>query len=286
MKSFIKVIDPGFYTSIQDKGRYGYRHIGFPVSGAMDFYSFERSNLLVGNIENEAGLECTIKGPSLLFSGPSWVAISGANAKILLNEKKVNIDKPFFCDLGDLLKLGNIYNGQRCYISFGGGISTERIYGSRSQYYPLTVNSKILKSDKIPIKGKLKIEKVKLKLVSSVKYNCSIDVFKGPDWNMIDNDIQKKIINSSFEIGSNNRMAYRISGSGLHNKLSISSSSVLPGTVQITPDGDLIIVMRDGQITGGYPRILQLTDKAQYKLAQCYSGQLINFQINESCKLL
>ena len=81
-------------------------------------------------------------------------------------------------------------------------------------------------------------------------------------------------------------MAYRISGSGLQNKLSISSSSVLPGTVQITPDGDLIIVMRDGQITGGYPRILQLTDKAQYKLAQCYSGQLINFQINESCKLL
>ena len=57
MKSFIKIIDPGFHTSIQDNGRYGYRRLGFPVSGPMDKYSFTTANKLVGNFKDEAVLE-------------------------------------------------------------------------------------------------------------------------------------------------------------------------------------------------------------------------------------
>ena len=285
LKSYVKIIDPGFYTSIQDNGRYGYRNIGFPVSGAMDFYSYQKSNLLVGNTNNEAALECTIKGPSILFSGPSWVAISGAKTEILINNKKVKSDKPFFCDLGDFLKLGNIYDGHRCYISFSGGIATEKIHGSHSQYYPLTNKSVINKADKIPINGKKTLEKIKLNTFNLKTFDGYIDVIRGPDWEMINNLTKNKLVDQEFVIGSNNRMAYILSGLNIKNRLSILSSSILPGTVQLTPNGDLIVVMRDGQITGGYPRILQLTEMSQSKLSQCFLGQKIVFKISEPDKL-
>ena len=285
MKSYVKVIDPGFYTTIQDNGRYGYRKIGIPVSGAMDFFSYERSNLLVGNIGNEATLECTLKGPSLLFSSPSWVAVSGAKTDILLNDKKLKINEPFFCDLGDLLVLGNIYEGQRCYISFGGGIITEKIFASRSQYFPITNKSFINKADKIPIKSKKRIHKVNLNFTDLKLFDGLIEVLKGPDWEILSNPTKKKLINFQFKVGSNNRMAYQLSGLNIKNKLSIISSPILPGTVQLTPNGDLIIVMRDGQITGGYPRILQLTERSQSKLSQCFLGQKIIFKISEPDKL-
>ena len=285
MKSFVNIIDPGFYTSIQDNGRYGFRNIGFPVSGAMDFYSYERSNLLVGNKKNEATLECTIIGPSLLFSGPSWVAVCGAKTDIMLNNKKLKINEPFFCDLGDLLVLGKIYDGQRCYISFSGGIITEKIYSSRSQYFPITEKSIISKADKIPIKSKTRIQKINLNIPDLKIFDGFIDVFKGPDWEIISKPTKKKLINFPFKVGSNNRMAYRLSGLNIKNKLSITSSSILPGTVQLTPNGDLIVVMRDGQITGGYPRILQLTDKSQSELSQCFLGQTIIFKISEPDRL-
>ncbi len=74
-------------------------------------------------------------------------------------------------------------------------------------------------------------------------------------------------------------MAYRLTGSLPKNKISTPSAPVLPGTVQLTPNGDLIIVMRDGQVTGGYPRILQLTEKSQSDLSQFTNGKLINFRI-------
>ena len=112
-----------------------------------------------------------------------------------------------------------------------------------------------------------------------------IDVFKGPDWEIINNLTKKKLVDQEFIIGSNNRMAYILSGLNIKNRLSILSSSILPGTVQLTPNGDLIVVMRDGQITGGYPRILQLTEMSQSKLSQCFLGQKIVFKISEPDKL-
>ena len=81
-------------------------------------------------------------------------------------------------------------------------------------------------------------------------------------------------------------MAYRLSGGCLENKISSPSASVIPGTVQLTPKGELIIVMRDGQVSGGYPRILQLTENSQSILSQFKTGKVIKFKISEYDKFL
>jgi len=283
LKSSIKIIDPGFYTSIQDNGRYGFRRLGFPVSGPMDKYSFITANKLVGNFNNEPALESTFKGPKLLFSGPTWVAVSGAIIPVLKNDKFIELNKPFFCDLGDVLELGAAKRGVRSYISFSGGIIQNKVFGSYSQYYPITENATIKKGETISLKGLtnlLKQKKYNFE-INNLKFDQKLKVFEGPYWKHLDNDLKKKILNTEFKIGSNDRMAYRLSGSMPQNKISSSSASVLPGTVQLTPNGDIIIVMRDGQVTGGYPRILQLTEKSQSHLSQFMTGKSINFKISE-----
>ena len=113
-----------------------------------------------------------------------------------------------------------------------------------------------------------------------MKLNNVLEVYQGPFWNKLDNQLKNKIEKSEYTIGSNNRMAYILSGIGLKNEISTHSRSVIPGTVQLTPNGELIIVMRDGQVTGGYPRILQLTENSQSKLAQLGTGKLITFKIS------
>ena len=247
-------------------------------------------------LHQKLGYEVTIACMSYGERGESaklWKQSGMTLEKVKQNRKSeaekaaeaLNAHEIVFFDLGDFLKLGNIYDGHRCYISFSGGIATEKIYGSHSQYYPLTNKSVINKSDKIPINGKKTLEKIKLNTFNLKTFDGYIDVIRGPDWEMINNLTKNKLVDQEFVIGSNNRMAYILSGLNIKNRLSILSSSILPGTVQLSPNGDLIVVMRDGQITGGYPRILQLTEMSQSKLSQCFLGQKIVFKISEPDKL-
>ena len=288
MKSSIKVIDPGFYTSIQDNGRFGYRSMGFPVSGPMDKNSYKNANKLVGNLNNEAVLETTLKGPKLLFSEPCFVAVCGARTPVFKNDKNMELNKSFFCDLGDVLEIGVVEKGFRNYISFSRGICKEKIFRSHSQYYPITENATIKKGQNIDFTNPINLKNISINKVESndLCFNGELHAFHGPYWNNLDNEIKSKILNMEFKIGSNDRMAYRLSGVDIRNKISSLSASVMPGTVQLTPQGDLIIVMRDGQVTGGYPRVLQLTENSQSILSQFRTGKLISFKISEYDRFL
>ncbi len=280
MKSSIKIIDTGFYTSIQDIGRFGYRGIGVPVSGPMDYFSFNKANSLVENYNSEALLESTFRGPKILFSGNCNVAVTGAEVIIKKNDELMKLNEPFLCELGDVLDIGVVKNGFRNYISFRGGLTNEKKFGSYSQYYPITSKGTVFKGQNIFLKGSKKNIQTNYMSSKKMKLNKVLEVYQGPFWNNLDNQLKNKIEKSEYTIGSNNRMAYILSGIGLENEISTHSRSVIPGTVQLTPNGELIIVMRDGQVTGGYPRILQLTENSQSKLAQLGTGKLVTFKIS------
>ena len=63
----LKVLKAGFYTTLQDAGRFHYRNKGVPVSGVMDEMSVFKINSLLENHESSAVLEITMTGPTLLF---------------------------------------------------------------------------------------------------------------------------------------------------------------------------------------------------------------------------
>jgi biotin-dependent carboxylase-like uncharacterized protein len=130
----IEVIKPGLATTVQDLGRPGYYHLGIPLSGALDQYALRLGNLLVGNDEGAAALECTLMAPELLFRGNTVFAVTGAQLDIKLNGTLVDSHASHAARAGDRLSFGFMKSGARAYVAVAGGIDVPIVLGSRSTY--------------------------------------------------------------------------------------------------------------------------------------------------------
>ncbi|MCP4224416.1 MAG: allophanate hydrolase, partial [Actinomycetia bacterium] len=112
----VRVLKPGMATTVQDQGRPGYYSVGIPPSGSLDQYSSLAANLLVGNDESAAVLECTYLGPQLLFEAPTVVAVTGADLPPLLNGEPRPTWESFEVSEGDVLSFDFLESGARAYI--------------------------------------------------------------------------------------------------------------------------------------------------------------------------
>ena len=130
----IEIIKPGLATSVQDAGRPGYYHLGIPLSGALDQYAFVMANLLVGNDESAAVLECTLLAPELVFDADAVVAVTGAQAVPRINGVNAELNTALTVKAGDKLGFDFMRLGARIYIAVAGGIDVPLVLGSRSTY--------------------------------------------------------------------------------------------------------------------------------------------------------
>lgn len=130
----IEVLKPGLATSVQDAGRPGYYHLGIPLSGALDQMAFRLANLLVGNAEEAAALECTLLAPELRFTDDTLLAVTGAVTTVRLNDGEAPRNTAFTVKAGDTLKFGFMTLGARLYLAVAGGIDVPVVLGSRSTY--------------------------------------------------------------------------------------------------------------------------------------------------------
>ena len=277
----IKVLKEGLFTTIQDIGRFGYKNIGVPVSGSMDQTSAKLANLLLGNDESSAVLEMTLIGPTLEFMNDTYISITGADMNPSLNKQKVLQNKPLFVNKGDILYLSHSSNGMRSYLGIKGGFNSEKKLGSKSFYRGITKREKLIKNDKIKF-AKVTSSPMKMnKSINDFKINRKnkINVFKGPEFDLLDSNSKDIIFNTDFTIGVNNRMGYNLVEPIENSISSIISSPVMPGTVQLTPSGRLIILCRDCQTSGGYPRVLQLDKSSMDSLSQKTIGETIKLKL-------
>ncbi|AHY46203.1 biotin-dependent carboxylase uncharacterized domain [Rubrobacter radiotolerans] len=130
----IRVEKPGLLTTVQDAGRIGDYAIGMPPSGAMDLFSYEVGNMLVGNEPGAAGLEITYFGPELHFTESALVALTGAELPPKLNGEECPTWESFEVGEGDVLTFDYLKGGARAYLSVAGGIDVPEFLGSRSTY--------------------------------------------------------------------------------------------------------------------------------------------------------
>jgi biotin-dependent carboxylase-like uncharacterized protein len=279
----IKVLSPGFYTSIQDLGRFGYGEFGVPVSGAMDQFTAKLANQLLGNTTKEALLEITLGNCKLLFEKQLDICISGADFLPKINDTTVILNKVLTVEKDDILTFDRPVFGARCYLAISGGFQTEMVLKSRSYYKGITNVERVQKNEILQI---LEKSRPNPRSLSVIKINAEhfttniIKVYEGPEYNYLNDEQRKRLVNTTFTISKeNNRMGYRLNELIVNDLGAIITSSVLPGTVQLTPSGELIVLMRDCQVTGGYPRILQLTENAINILAQKSTGDSFNFRI-------
>ncbi len=277
----VKVIKAGFYTSIQDLGRFGHRDKGVPVSGAMDESSFKKANLLLENDVNTAVMEITMTGPTLQFETPTFICISGADIAPMLNDQAVGNYKVIQINSGDTLRFGKLQHGFRSYLAVKGGFVLETTLGSRSQYYPVTEMKHIKDGDEIPYDETESFVPAISELKPEDRYlKHKLKVFKGPEFGLLSDEQLTTIFSKSFSISKkNDRMAYQLEELVAGHSHTMLTSGTMPGTVQLTPSGRLIVLMKDGQTTGGYPRILQLSKESVGLLAQKKSRDHITFEL-------
>ena len=274
----IKFISKGLYTTIQDDGRFGYRNIGVPSSGYMDRESAQTANLIIDNPINNPVIEATLIGPTIKFEKSTFICITGSDFNPMLNESRISLYTPVKVNKGDILKINNSSIGSRCYISIKGGIKVDKVLGSKSYYPQISDSSIIEKGDEFKFETNNSEPNYKL-INQKFELNKNLKVFKGPEFNSLNKGSINKIIDQEFSIGINNRMAYNLKEKIQAGTTSIISSPVIPGTVQLTPSGQMIILHRDCQTSGGYPRILQLDEKSLNNLAQLRIGDKIKFEI-------
>ena len=277
----LKVLKAGFLTSIQDKGRVGFASIGIPVSGAMDSYSADLANSILNNSLEDAVLEITLGGCKFEFLEKTAICISGSDFSTTINNKSIPLNKRIVIYENDILSFGKVNYGVRSYIAVKGGFLSEKKLGSRSFYPNITKNFLIKKNDMIDYNSydtSLSASKASIKINKNHFESEIIECFRGPEFDFLNKEQQDKLLVQSFSISKDNsRMGYKLNEIVENNFAQILTSAVLPGTVQLTPSGKLIVLMRDCQVTGGYPRVLQLTENSINTLAQKTTNHKIQF---------
>ena len=291
MDNNILILSEGMHSSIQDLGRKGYRSYGIPISGAMDKYSAILANKLLNNDEGDAVMEMTLVGPKILFEDHSLIVITGADMSPALNGEPIMMNFVYAVNTSDVLSFGNLKIGVRTYLAVKGGFKTEVIFNSRSYFNGITKKDKIEKGDRLRIatyEKELEVTSSKIK-VKGVHFSTKkIEVTKGPEYNRLTKKQRELLFSKEFKIDSlNNRMGYQLKNKFVSIKNNeIITSITIPGAVQLTPSGKLIIMMRDCPTTGGYPRILQLTDIAINQLAQKREDDSFKFHLESSFDFL
>ena len=132
-----EILESGVQTTVQDwPGRQGYWDVGVPPSGPMDDLAFRFANRLVGNLDNAAGLECTMSGPAIRFHGDAVVALCGAAMSMTLDGKPAALWQAIPVRAGSTLKIGNVGagGGSRAYLAVRGGIDVPAYLGSRATF--------------------------------------------------------------------------------------------------------------------------------------------------------
>ncbi len=279
----IKVLSPGFYTSVQDLGRFGCADKGVPCSGVMDGYSAQLANQIIGNNKGDALLEITLGKCVLKFEKQTVICVSGADLSAKINYKAIDLNKAIQVNKNDVLSFDTVVYGVRAYLAVKGGIETPQVLNSRCFYQGITKQSVLKHDDYLPFKT-LNVDKVAKNAAVKIEMEHFTDkdllAYPGPEYDLLSFKQKTQLKTVVFSISNdNNRMGYQLVGLIENDLPSMLTSAVLPGTVQLTPSGRFIILMRDCQVTGGYPRVLQLSEQAINKLAQKTTDSKIQFII-------
>jgi antagonist of KipI len=283
-----KIVVPGPYTTVQDKGRFGYQQFGIPPTGALDRFAYRVANMLVGNAEDAAVLETTVMGPRMEVLAETDVAVTGGEAVITLNNQNVERWCSFRVKPGDVLSVGHVKSGCRSYVAITGGIGVPLVMGSRSCYVGAKIGGH---EGRILAKGDI-LKRAEGRLLASHRQmpKALIPVYSsevclravpGPQDDFFDEGLSI-FFRSEFTVSSNaNRMGYRLEGPKIMHKeglpKSIISEPSLPGGVQIPPDGQAIILLVE-QTVGGYTKIATVISADIPRVAQSKPGDKIRFR--------
>ncbi len=284
----LQVIKRGMQSTIQDLGRFGYRKIGVPISGAMDSKSLKDANTIIGNPEIYPAIEHTLYGGIYRFHDPCVISVTGAKCNPTINGVLFDQYIPVEISSGDELEIHHPVRGCRSYLAIQGKPEIPVIMKSYSTYLPgkfggfngrkLEAGDEIVWNSNPEFTSHYTLSNEEIPYFST---KISIKIKSGPEFDLLDDKAKDQLTGSPFKVSTDsNRMGIRLIGNEIQfPNIEMSSAPVIPGIIQLPSSGNPIILMKDGQTIGGYPRIGIVDESELWRLGQVKGGDNITFNI-------
>jgi antagonist of KipI len=283
----IKIIKNGIADTIQDKGRYGYQHLGIQANGFLDYQSARLANYIVGNPKDSPVFEIHFPASSFCFTRNYTICITGANFVPVLNEKSIAINTPIEVKQNDILQFLKPLEGRVAYIAIQGTIKEEAWLNSHSYFANSIQKDAQFEWEASPPMSKKMVQDnetnsspIMNEIRSHLFSTAPLHFIPGPAWKDLTEASQKVFLSTEYHIGMQaNRMGYPLKGAMLQlNKANqYLSAAVTRGTLQLLPNGALMVLMADHQTIGGYANLGQIILVDLPRLAQASNQTSIHF---------
>ena len=282
---------PGLFTTVQDSGRWGYQHVGVPVAGSMDMVSHRLANAIVGNEPSAATLEITLVGPELECDQSTLFAVTGAEFDVRLDGVEVAANTSCLARSGQVIAFGRRRSGARGYLSVKGGFDVPSVLGSRSTHVASRMGGfagrALQAGDSLDVATSVRRRvpegTQRAPVVLMPTDGARVRVIVGPHTEIFDRPRLNAFEGARYRVApASDRMGYRLEGERLRlpDDVSVISSAVPIGSIQVPPEGSPIVLMADHQTTGGYPRIATVISADLPVVGQLKASDWIEF---ESC---
>lgn len=284
----IEVLEPGFLSTVQDLGRFGYGELGVSACGAADPLALRAGNRLVGNRDGAPAIEMTLRGGRFRFPSGAVIALAGAPADAA--PWVVREVSP-----GGTLELGPVTRGARAYLCVRGGIAVPRVLGSASTHL-LTglggVEGRALRAgDALPVGREPASPPRSIDPAAAVRALDStrladwyrrdvLRVTPGPQHDWFTAEAHRVLADAAWRVTEgSDRMGLRLDGAPLARRREgeLLTEGVALGAVQVTPDGLPLVLFVDHQTTGGYPKIASVAAVDLHLLGQLRPRDTVRF---------
>lgn len=284
-----QLLTPGPHTLLQDLGRKGMQHLGFCQSGAADEHSFLWANKLLNNDAHCACLEITLGPFEATVDGETKIAVTGAAQHFYLNGEKISSWQSINVSAGDKITIKAPAQGMRTYIAIKHGFHFNSVLDSAAM---------VIKEGSGPFGGKPFCKNATLEFssyqnkdllnrltppsfVPEYPNTVALNIIINEHSEYFDDNAINNLLTSHYKVGSqSNRMAYCLEGNtiDMRKNTSMYSSGVPFGSVQVPPNGQPIVLLKDRQTIGGYPIIGYVSHLSCFQLAQLQIGQEVSFK--------
>lgn len=283
----LTVLKPGLLTTVQDRGRHGHRALGVGCSGAADAFSARAANLLAGNDPDAALLEITLAGPTLRFGRAARVALCGAECELSLDAEARRPWGAFDVRADGVVAIGACRRGARAYLAIAGGIAVEAVLGSRSTDLRAGFGGwqgrSLRTGDVLPLgpapgcRSGARRAWIDPTPTLDLARDAVVHVLPGRDALA-----QPELLwSSTWRVApASDRQGLRLDGPALalESPREMISEPLVPGTIQLPPQGGPIVLLADAQTVGGYPVIGIVASADLPRLAQCRPGDVVHLR--------
>ncbi|KRE57199.1 5-oxoprolinase/urea amidolyase family protein [Phycicoccus sp. Soil748] len=281
---WLEVLDPGILSLVQDGGRPGLAALGVGPSGAADRAAFALGARLVGQDAAEAAVE-VLGGLVVRAHGSVTAVVTGAPCPVLVDDRPMPCNAPVLVRAGQVLRIGRPSSGLRSYLTVRGGIATTAALGSRSHDTlaglgppPLRAGDRLVVG---PRRGHLLVDIAPVD--QRTPGTVVLDALPGPHLHWLAETAQVDAPTWTVAADSD-RVGVRLAGAALvrgaaHREAEVPSQGLVRGAVQVPADGVPVVFLADHPVTGGYPVVAVLTERASDHAAQLAPGQAVRLRL-------